>query len=299
MIFLGYNFLQDRYSWQPVPTNLTNLEDIKIENGIYDRFNITKDVDFPYITTYPTTWDLSTQLDADFNGNINAGNIDYVISQISAIRIKRRKKGEFKWYTLYDVSINSLEDVNFVRYDYFAQNETEYEYAIVPIIGNVEGEYAMNSILSEFYGIFITDGESNYKFKSNASYDSFERVRTTGIYEPYGSKYPIIVSNGILNYDMGTFSGDVVVMDSTENLDRKATVERLEAIKDFLSSPNAKILKDFNGNIWLVGLSDNVPLSYYSEVGMGFAKVSFNWAEIGDANSGDDLYTNNLIYSKN
>ncbi len=299
MIFLGYNFLQDRYSWQPVPTNLTNLEDIKIENGIYDRFNITKDVDFPYITTYPTTWDLSTQLDADFNGNINAGNIDYVISQISAIRIKRRKKGEFKWYTLYDVPINSLEDVNFVRYDYFAQNETEYEYAIVPIIGNVEGEYAMNSILSEFYGIFITDGESNYKFKSNASYDSFERVRTTGIYEPYGSKYPIIVSNGILNYDMGTFSGDVVVMDSTENLDRKATVERLEAIKDFLSSPNAKILKDFNGNIWLVGLSDNVPLSYYSEVGMGFAKVSFNWAEIGDANSGDDLYTNNLIYSKN
>lgn len=299
MIFLGYNFLQDRYSWQPVPTNLTNLEDIKIENGIYDHFNITKDVDFPYITTYPTTWDLSTQLDADFNGNINAGNIDYVISQISAIRIKRRKKGEFKWYTLYDVPINSLEDVNFVRYDYFAQNETEYEYAIVPIIGNVEGEYAMNSILSEFYGIFITDGESNYKFKSNASYDSFERVRTTGIYEPYGSKYPIIVSNGILNYDMGTFSGDVVVMDSTENLDRKATVERLEAIKDFLSSPNAKILKDFNGNIWLVGLSDNVPLSYYSEVGMGFAKVSFNWAEIGDANSGDDLYTNNLIYSKN
>ena len=88
-------------------------------------------------------------------------------------------------------------------------------------------------------------------------------------------------------------------MDSTENLDRKATVERLEAIKDFLSSPNAKILKDFNGNIWLVGLSDNVPLSYYSEVGMGFAKVSFNWAEIGDANSGDDLYANNLIYSKN
>lgn len=299
MIFLGYNFLQDRYSWQPVPTNLTNLEDVKIENGIYDHFNITKDVDFPYITTYPTTWDLSTQLDADFNGNINAGNIDYVASQISAVRVKRRKKGEFRWYTLYDVPVNSLEDVDFVRYDYFAQNETEYEYAIVPIIGNVEGEYAMNSILSEFYGIFITDGESNYKFKSNASYDSFERVRTTGVYEPYGSKYPIIVSNGILNYDMGTFSGDVVVMDSTENLDRKATVERLEAIKDFLSSPNAKILKDFNGNIWLVGLSDNVPLSYYSEVGMGFAKVSFNWAEIGDANSGDDLYTNNLIYSKN
>ena len=44
MIFLGYNFLQDKYCWQPVPTNLVNIEDITIKNGIYDHFNITKDV---------------------------------------------------------------------------------------------------------------------------------------------------------------------------------------------------------------------------------------------------------------
>ena len=40
MIFLGYNFLQDRYSWQPVLTNLTNITNVQIENGIYDYFNI-------------------------------------------------------------------------------------------------------------------------------------------------------------------------------------------------------------------------------------------------------------------
>lgn len=299
MIFLGYNFLQDRYSWQPVPTNLINIEDVKIENGIYDHFNITKDVDFPYITEYPGTWDLQTQMDADFNGNINAGNIDYVVTQISTIKIKRRKVGEFNWYTLYEVPVTDPNDIDFVRYDYLAQNETDYEYAIVPIIGNVEGEYSINNIKSEFYGIFITDGNSSYKFKENASYSSNERVHLTGTYEPYGSKYPIVISNGQLSYDKGTVGGDIVVYSADEQLDRKATVERLQDIKEFLTKSSAKILKDFNGNIWLVTLSENLPITYYAEVGMGFARVDFNWVEIGNAANGQDLYDSNLIYANN
>lgn len=316
MIFLGYNFLQDRYAWQPVPTNLTNIKDIKIENGIYDYFNITKDTDFPYITTYPSYWDNNTQIDADFNGNINAGNIDYVANQINQIKVKRRKKGEFNWYTLFNVEIKDLSDVDFVKYDYLAQNDTEYEYAIVPIIGNVEGEYAVNSILSEFYGIFITDNNSSYKFKENASYSSNERVRISATYEPYGSKYPVVISNGNLSYDRGTVNGDVlvykenlgvtkteengvIVYTNNSGLSRKETKERLDNIKNFLTTPSAKILKDFNGNIWLVTLSDNLPVTYYSEVGMGFAQIGFNWSEIGDSNSAQDLYDNNLIYSAN
>ena len=299
MIFLGYNFLQDRYCWQPVPTNLVNIESIKLENGIYDHFNITKDVNFPYITTYPSSWDLNTQIDADFNGNINAGNIDYIVTQISAIKIKRRKKGTFDWYTLYNIPINNPKEIDFVRYDYLAQNDTEYEYAIVPIIGNVEGEYSINSIKSNFYGIFITDGENSYKFKENASYSNNERVHLTATYEPYGSKYPVVISNGQLSYDKGTVGGSIIILDKNEELDRKETSERLQAIKNFLTTPSAKILKDFNGNIWLVALSDNLPITYYSEVGMVFARVDFNWSEIGDANNGQDLYDNNLIYANN
>ena len=195
--------------------------------------------------------------------------------------------------------INDPSDIDFVRYDYLAQNEEDYEYAIVPIIGNVEGEYSINSIQSKFYGIFITDGESSYKLKPNASYSSTERVRQSAVYEPYGSKYPVVISTGQLSYDKGTVSGDIIVFSNDEQLDRKKTVERLETIKDFLATPSAKILKDFNGNIWLVALSDNLQMNYYSEVGMGFANISFNWSEVGDANSGKDLYDNNLIYANN
>lgn len=295
MIFLGYDFLRDKYCWQPTPTDFTNINNIRIENGIYDHMNITKDVDFDYTTELPGKWDLQTQFDADFNGTITAGNVDYILAQISSIKVKRRVKGTFDWITLFTVPISKVSDVDFVRYDYIAKNNETYEYAIVPVIGNTEGEYSINSIKSEFYGIFITDNKSSYKFLEGASYSGNERSNQTGIFEPYGSKYPVVIKNGALSYDKGTLTGTVITFDANQELDREGTIERLKAIENFLTEPTGKILKDFNGNIWLVSITDNIPVTYYSEVGMGFAQVSFNWNEIGSATDSGDLYYNNLI----
>lgn len=295
MIFLGYDFLRDKYCWQPTPTDFTNINNIRIENGIYDHMNITKDVGFDYTTELPGQWNLQTQFDADFNGTITAGNVDYILAQISSIKVKRRVKGTFDWMTLFTVPINKVSDVDFVRYDYIAKNNETYEYAIVPVIGNTEGEYSINSIKSEFYGIFITDNKSSYKFLEGASYSGNERSNQTGIFEPYGSKYPVVIKNGALSYDKGTLTGTVITFDANQELDREGTIERLKAIENFLTEPTGKILKDFNGNIWLVSIADNIPVTYYSEVGMGFAQVSFNWNEIGSATDSGDLYYNNLI----
>ena len=295
MIFLGYDFLRDKYCWQPTPTDFTNINNIRIENGIYDHMNITKDVDFDYTTELPGKWNLQTQFDADFNGTITAGNVDYILAQISSIKVKRRVKGTFDWMTLFTVPISKVSDVDFVRYDYIAKNNETYEYAIVPVIGNTEGEYSINSVKSEFYGIFITDNKSSYKFLEGASYSGNERSNQTGIFEPYGSKYPVVIKNGALSYDKGTLTGTVITFDANQELDREGTIERLKAIENFLTEPTGKILKDFNGNIWLVSITDNIPVTYYSEVGMGFAQVSFNWNEIGSATDSGDLYYNNLI----
>lgn len=295
MIFLGYDFLRDKYCWQPTPTDFTNINNIRIENGIYDHMNITKDVDFDYTTELPGKWNLQTQFDADFNGTITAGNVDYILAQISSIKVKRRVKGTFDWATLFTIPISKVSDVDFVRYDYIAKNNETYEYAIVPVIGNTEGEYSINSIKSEFYGIFITDNKSSYKFLEGASYSGNERSNQTGIFEPYGSKYPVVIKNGVLSYDKGTLTGIVITFDANQELDREGTIERLKAIENFLTEPTGKILKDFNGNIWLVSITDNIPVTYYSEVGMGFAQISFNWNEIGNATDSSDLYYNNLI----
>lgn len=294
MIFLGYNFLRDAYSAQPTPTNLTNITQVEISNGIYDHVNISKDTSFDYITDIPTEWDLQTQLNADFDNSINAGNIDYVVSEISSIRVKRREKGSFDWITLFDVPVSSVTDVDFVKYDYTNKHNTTYEYAIVPVIGSTEGEYSINEVYSEFYGVFITDNNESYKFLENVAYSGNERVNATAVYEPYGSKYPISVSNGLLNYERGNVSGDIVIIENND-IDRAGVIQRLNDIKDFLKNKNAKILKDFNGNIWLVQIDGNIPSVYYKEVGMGLANISFNWVEIGDSNSARDLYKNGLI----
>ena len=241
MIFLGYDFLRDKYCWQPTPTDFTNINNIRIENGIYDHMNITKDVDFDYTTELPGKWNLQTQFDADFNGTITAGNVDYILAQISSIKIKRRVKGTFDWITLFTVPISKVSDVDFVRYDYIAKNNETYEYAIVPVIGNTEGEYSINSIKSEFYGIFITDNKSSYKFLEGASYSGNERSNQTGIFEPYGSKYPVVIKNGALSYDKGTLTGTVITFDTNQELDREGTIERLKAIENFLTEPTGKI----------------------------------------------------------
>lgn len=299
MIFLGYNFLRDRYCWQPTPTDFTNINDIKIENGIYDHFNVTKDVDFGYTTDLPGAWNLQTQLDANFNGNIRAGNIEYILAQISSIKVKRRVKGTFDWITLFTVPIEKISDVDFVRYDYIAKNDETYEYAIVPVLGNTEGDYSINSIKSEFYGIFITDNTTTYKFLEDATYSNNTKAHRTGIYEPYGSKYPVVISNGDLSYESGSLSGTILKVSDNGEIDRNTTRQRLKAIKDFLSTSNGKVLKDFNGNIWLVTVNDDISSNYVTEVGMGFAQISFNWTEIGDYSNKNDLYYNNLIEDVN
>ena len=97
----------------------------------------------------------------------------------------------------------------------------------------------------------------------------------------------------------GTLTGTVITFDANQELDREGTIERLKAIENFLTEPTGKILKDFNANIWLVSITDNIPVAYYSEVGMGFAQVSFNWNEIGSATDSGDLYYNNLIEDMN
>lgn len=294
MIFMGYNFLRDAYSAQPTPSNLINLTNIEIKNGVYDHFNISKDISFPYITTIPTEWLLDTQLDATFDNTINAGNINYIVAEISSIRVKRRIKGTFDWITLYDVPIINVTDVDFVKYDFTNQSEIDYEYAIVPVIGTVEGEYSISEVHSQFYGVFITDNEKSYKFLENVKYNGNERVYLSAVYEPYGNKYPIQVHNGIINYERGNLSGDVILLNNG-SIDRLGVVNRINDIKEFLRNPNAKILKDFNGNIWMIQVNGNIGASYYSELGMGVANVNFNWVEIGDVNNGLDLYKNGLI----
>ena len=299
MFFLcGYDFCKDGNCLNPVPLSRINYDSIKLQNGIFSHWYLTRDISSSYSPDEPTEWDYLTLMDANFNGTLEAGNVGYDLTQIEGIKIKRRKIIDYDWITIKFVSISELTDsLSFSFNDNTAQSGIEYEYAFVPVTSGVEGNYITNTIKSKFEGVFICDKETIYKFYAGVSYGNNQKVQQIGVFEPMGRKYPVVVSNSLINYETGSFTGTVLPNDYLENhkLDTLNMVKERKDLLDFLTNKKAKILKDWNGNIWLMIITNNPSVAFERNSSMGIADVSASWIEIGDYNSQKDLYATGLI----
>ena len=295
--FIGYNFFADGDALNNAPSSVDGVNNIKISNAIFDHFNITRDTTPPTSTTPPDEWTYDTIFDADFNGNVDAGNVDFLAEQVSAIEIKRRVQGEFEWLTLKTIPVNGVDDLNFVFNDLLNQYGVQYEYAIVPIIEDVEGEYLINTIFSEFNGVFIGDAENIYKFLYEVEYNNNQRNQQVGVFQVLGNKYPVLVANGALSYETGSVSATILNDDyeKTRVLDYAAIRQKMDVLKDFLTNRKAKILKDWRGQEWLCVVNSNINVSYKQGSGMGIPTVTFDWTQVGDAFNQNDLVNNGVL----
>lgn len=295
--FVGYSFFADQNALNQAPANVDSITNTQISNGIFDHFNVTRNTSTAVSTTIPTAWDYDTIMDAGFEGSIGAGNVDFLVEEISAIKIKRRVQGTFDWLTLNTIPINSVEDLTFVFNDLLNAYGAQYDYALVPIMEDIEGEYIINSILSQFKGVFIGDYSTIYKFFYDVQYGTNARNQQIGTFQPLGNQYPIIVANGILSYESGTVSATILNDDFEETgiVDGTAIVQKKTIIKDFLTNKKAKILKDWWGNVWLCIVVDSPQVTYKSGSSLAIPQVQFNWVQIGDATSQSDLYNNGIL----
>ena len=294
---IGYNFLADVNALDPISVNVNNITELQIQNGIFDHVNLTQDVTSPIDTTIPTDWTSLTLLDCNFDHNISGGSLDNITKDITSIKIKRRKVGEYNWITIKEIEINDVEDYTFAFNDALTVSGYDYEYAYVPVIGNTEGAYGINQITTNFRGVFICDTSTAYRFYTGVEYDATSTVQKVGIFEPFGRQYPVIVSNGNTKYDSGSFSGYIFPQSfyQTNIIDRKEIVATRNTIMNFLTNKKPKILKDHNGNCWLVCIVGQPSTSYDNNYGMGVVKADASWVEIGDYNNASDLYNANLI----
>lgn len=210
--FLNYNFFADGDALNTAPSSVDNITNVKLTNSIFDHFNVTKNTSTVVSTSIPTGWDYDTIMNASFNNNIDAGNVNYLINQISSIKIKRRKQGDFDWLTLATIPINKVEDLSFIFNDLLNQDNVTYEYALVPIIGEIEGQYLINSIMSQFNGVFIGNAETIYKFLYEVKYSSNQRNQQVGVFQVLGQQYPIVVANGALSYESGNVTATILMM---------------------------------------------------------------------------------------
>lgn len=141
------------------------------------------------------------------------------------------------------------------------------------------------------------DKNNSQKVKAGAAYGGVDMNQSTGTVIPIGAKYPIVISNSNNQYQNGSISGQIVPDDYyfNGNLSRLTMVEKRKYIANFLTNKLPKIVKDWNGNIWLVKFIDNVSCSFNSNYGMGMASFSANWVEVGDPTNQEDLQNTGII----
>ena len=239
----------------------------------------------------------------------NSGDVSVTYNiPITKLLVKRQDTADIsgKWLTLYSQPITQASDMDFTFIDFLNQYGKTYKYALVPLLTQeqsgveveVEGGYTVSDeVVSIFDGVFVADNTAIYKLKAGVNYGDLSKVQEVGSINTIGSKYPIIVSNSKVDYRTASLSATIVADDyyNNGNLNRMDMVQKRELMELFFTNKRAKILKDWNGNIWLVVFTDNINITFINEYGMGIATLTAAWTEIGDVTNEEDLQNTRII----
>ena len=293
MLFCGTTFCSMLHSADYTSTNVIDTDYTQLTNGIYDEFYLTSDGDQTYTTTIPSEWDYDTLLHAYFNGDLLAGNVSFILSQITSIVIKKQVSGSNNWVNIMQKPISTIDDFNFIEFDKYVRSGVSYDYALVPVLNNTEGSLNIQSITPEFEGIFIVEKDITYHAVANIRMTSAKN-RPSAIVNTIDSPYPFVVTNGENNYYTGSTAAMFVRTDKDMyDWQFYDSWQYREDLMDFLCNGEPKVLKHFDGRMYLISVVDNP--SQDESVSNFYPTTTFNWVQIGDAENQLDLYINNLV----
>lgn len=288
---------------------------VTLANGVFDYINVVRTIRDDLPTEIPLEWDGTTIMDCTFN-TLNGGNMEYAADNISKILVQRKRVdipyNESTWTTLYEVAIEDQTNLNFIFKDVTNVYGATYQYQLVPIAVQRQGDKDIEiegtgqpsqDVISSFDGVFICDANTFVKIYAGVEYGSLQTTQLTGVHETLDGKYPIIVSNSSVNYHSGSITGTILNTDygkknedgTYTQLDRIKIVKARQELDKFLTNKTPKIIKDDNGNIWLVIFVDDIDYSFFNEWGRGLGDMSADWVEIGDATLGADLKRTGII----
>ena len=292
MLILGCGILGTSGSYSPTPTSVEKINNFAIANGEYDTFSITRNINEPNTQDINVVWDNDTLMIATFDTNLSAGNVAYVLANTSHLLIKRRVKSTYKWITIFSKEINTLDDFKISFNDYYSSNE-KYEYAIVNVLNGAEGNYNIIEVESKFNGLYIADKNNIYGTLYDIGNINISRPHEGILYKLNNQKYPVYSSNSKANYEIGEASGYFVKTDTYScSLLTEDSNDYRHDIIDFLTDDKPKILKTYDGRMWLVNIhgdvKDEVDGHYLHRI------ITFPWTETGDYNSEKDLYNAGL-----
>ena len=289
MYFCGQTFYRDNKSSQSALVNITNLNSITLDNGIYDDLFVTKNYNM-VITNSNKEWNFDTVLHAMFKDSLLAGNIEFALNTITSIRIKQREKGKFDWITIYDIPIDSIEDLDFVRTYKYCKGNTDYEFAVLPVLNNtIEGNMSVVECESKFTGAYLMERDASIQMAINFE-STQQRNHSSTTIQTLGRTKPFYITNGMSNYESGSINVVFIQFDNCEPNTKTGAKYRKE-IYDMLTNKKPKILKFDDGRTYIIGITEAI--SQTSDIDIPVSTI--NWTEIADIDSEEDLYENDFL----
>lgn len=302
MVFFSSILCGDSSTAAITPTCINDINTITVAKAYFDDIYITYDVEYEMTDEIPTTWNYNTIFHARFDGNFTAGNVNFKFSDIqgSYFLIKRRIANTYYWISLHNYLVNDFDDLNKTFVDYTAAPGTEYEYAVVPILDNVEGDYYTATITPETEKLVVVDSSALWATIVTDGFANSQRNSNPGTVETMNNKYPTIIQNGAANYDTVSITAGWFPSDEEDECklligeEYDTWVSRYaKRFMDFLTNRKVKMLKNVDGRMWLCYVttlpSNNARNIYYDR------EITFGVTEVGDVEDEKVLYDANLI----
>lgn len=176
--------------------------------------------------------------------------------------------------------------LNFTFDDYTMADNLLYTYYLVFDFDENVYVVDLRTVDIRIGGIWLCDREGGFQVKIAPSFGETVSNIFTGVNSTFGQKYPIITANGSLNYQTGSLSFMPYAGDAQ---DRTNITQQRNKFIDFVTHNRNKILRDWNGNYWLVAITGSPSTSYVANYGMGLVSVSCSWTEIGDPFNPEDM----------
>lgn len=290
-MFLGSTFAgcpETSYGSAEAEGTITSLT---LKNMVLDEIYSTKQVLVNFNWEIPTDWNFDTHLHALYKNDVYAGNVSYSESVVQKVKIKKRFKGDFTWKTIYEKEIHTNEDFAIEIWDYLEPSHRDIEYAYVAVIANADMDTISTEVHSEFDSYFIVGQDEIYPAILDTSISVQLNRESKTITSP-GSKYPYVITNGISKYYSGTLTATFIELKECD-FDVINGWDYRNKVDEFLTDGRAKILKTFEGDMWMIDVLGNIPRNtnnHYQNV-----SHQIEWVECGDPTKISDLYDNGFI----
>lgn len=296
-MFLGNSFASSTESHTSTLISNSKIDHLSVKNAIFKEILVTSTVLDGFDGVIPNNWDFNTRLHAFFNNSLHGGNVGFTESIVEKIRIKRRIPNFTNFQTMFEKEITCNDDFSIILFDY-DEPVGDIEYAYVPIISGGESNYIVNTVHSSFDDYFLIGKDVAYPLKANVSATETLNYNATSV-KPIDRKYPVSIINGKTGYKSGQLVGTFIDF-HCDNNDYSQVRNYREKVYSFLTDYRPKLLKGFDGELYMISIDGNIEDSKRDAVLGGNQKFNlvttkFNWFECGDAYDIKHLYNNGFI----